>query len=76
MIFHYFLIDDVSRGINEISENSEPDYQEFDQNYEGLYFWELPERFENLGFTEEDCDLVLQGANDDIGDWKNISLDN
>ena len=46
----------------------------YDESYEGVYFWETPDRFRNLGLSEQDCDMVLQGANDDVADWRNIRL--
>ena len=42
---------------------------------DAIEFWELPERLQGLGFTNTECDLVLQGANDNVPDWNKIKLE-
>ena len=48
--------------------------QESGGSSDALEFWEVPSRFQNMGYSEYDCDLVLQGANDDVSDWNKIQL--
>ena len=64
-------------GINDSEESSgsQESTDSHQETAEGtLEFWELPERFSNLALSEADCEMVMRGANDDVSDWKKITL--
>ncbi|CAI2384163.1 unnamed protein product [Moneuplotes crassus] len=57
-----------SSSLNSSSQGSE------DQLQGPFEFWDVPEKFGNIRLSEEDMNMYIQGANDDVPNWENIIL--